>query len=110
MGHFECKIERIMNKFEVQCRQFRRNFEKNNAKNCEYNYLSPTIYTLYIILCVGTLYCKCMMHVIVVTWARGICLICIPKTRGLQARGLWAYISDKSQVHMLQLICNISMH
>ena len=33
-----------------------------------------------------------MMYLIVVTWARGICLICMPKARGPQARGLRAYI------------------
>ena len=45
-------------------------------------------------------------HVIVVTWARVICLICMPKARGPQARGLRAYISGKSRVPMLQLLCN----
>ena len=44
-----------------------------------------------------------IIHVIVVTWARGICLICMP-----EARGLRAYISGKSRVHMLQVICNTS--
>ena len=39
-------------------------------------------------------------YVIVVTWARGICLICMP-----EARGLRAYISGKSREHMLQVIC-----
>ena len=39
-------------------------------------------------------------YVIVVTWARGICLICMPKARGLRA-----YISGKSREHMLQVIC-----
>ena len=39
------------------------------------------------------------IHVIVVTWARGICLICMP-----EARGLRAYISGKSREHMLQVI------
>ena len=48
------------------------------------------------------------MYVIVVTWARGICLICMPEARGPQARGLRAYISGKSRVHMLQVICNTS--
>ena len=47
-------------------------------------------------------------HVIVVTWARVICLICMPEARGPQAQGLRAYISGKSRVPMLQLICNIS--
>ena len=46
------------------------------------------------------------IHLIVVTWARVICLICMPKARGPQARGLRAYISGKSRVPMLQLLCN----
>ena len=46
------------------------------------------------------------IHVIVVTWARGICLICMPKARGPQARELRAYILGKSRVPMLQLLCN----
>ena len=49
---------------------------------------------------------KCVVQLIVVTWARGICLICMPKARGPQARGLRAYISGKSRVPMLQLLCN----
>ena len=43
------------------------------------------------------------VYVIVVTWARGICLICMP-----EAQGLRAYISGKSRVHILQVICNTS--
>ena len=39
-------------------------------------------------------------YVIVVTWAQGICLICMPKARGLRA-----YISGKSREHILQVIC-----
>ena len=50
-----------------------------------------------------TKYIYIIIHVIVVTWARGICLICM-----LEARGLRAYISGKSRVHMLQVICNTS--
>ena len=41
---------------------------------------------------------------IVVTWALVICLICMPKAQGLRA-----YISGKSRVPMLQLICNTSI-
>ena len=33
-------------------------------------------------------------------------LICMPKAQGSQARGLRSYISGKSLVPMLQLICN----
>ena len=47
-----------------------------------------------------------VVFVIVVTWARVIYLICMPKARGPQARGLRAYISGKSRVPMLQLLCN----
>ena len=39
-------------------------------------------------------------YVIVVTWTRVLCLICMPKARGLRA-----YISGKARVPMLQLIC-----
>ena len=53
------------------------------------------IYTIYIY--------RIYIYVIVVTWARRICLICMP-----EARGLRAYISGKSRVHMLQVICNTS--
>ena len=55
-------------------------------------------YNLYLYCCYIYKY-----YVIVVTWARGICLICMP-----EARGLRAYISGKSRVHMLQVICNTS--
>ena len=44
-------------------------------------------------------------HVIVVTWARGTCLICMPEAQGPQARGLRAYISGESRVPMLQVLC-----
>ena len=49
-----------------------------------------------------------MQYVTVVTWARVLCLICMPKARGPQARGLRAYISGKARVPMLQLICYTS--
>jgi len=44
-----------------------------------------------------------MFFFIVVTWARVICLICMPKGAAL---GLWAYISGKLWVPMLQILCN----
>ena len=44
---------------------------------------------------------ECTVQVIVVTWARGICLICMPEARGPQARGMRACISGKSRAHML---------
>ena len=43
------------------------------------------------------------IHVIVVTQAQVLCLICIP-----EARGLRAYISGKARVPVLQLICYTS--
>ena len=46
-----------------------------------------------------------VQHVIVVTWAWGICLICMPK-----ARRPLAYILGKSRERMLQIICITSMH
>ena len=45
------------------------------------------------------------IHVIVVRWARVVCLICTPEARGLQALRLRVYISGKPRVHMLQLLC-----
>ena len=48
------------------------------------------------------------LYVIVVTWARVLCLIYMPQARGPQARGLRAYISGKARVPMLQLICYTS--
>ena len=45
------------------------------------------------------------IQVIVVTWARGICLICMPEARGPMALGLQAYISGKSRAPMLQVLC-----
>ena len=47
-------------------------------------------------------------YFIVVTWARVVCLICLPKAQGPQARGLKVDISGRSQVPMLQLLCNTS--
>ena len=44
-------------------------------------------------------------YVMVVTWARGIYLICMPEARGPQARGLRAYISGESRAPMLPVIC-----
>ena len=45
---------------------------------------------------------KC--YILLVTCALVIYLICMPKARGPQARGLRAYISGKSLVPMLQLL------
>ena len=50
-----------------------------------------------------------MIHLIVVTWPRVFCLICTPESRGPQARGMRVYISGRTRVHMLQLLCNTSM-
>ena len=40
-------------------------------------------------------------HCSILTWARVLCLICMQEARGLQARGLRAYISGKTRVPML---------
>ena len=45
-------------------------------------------------------------HLIVVTWARVVCLICTPDARGPQALGQRVYISGKPRVPMLLLLCN----
>ena len=44
-------------------------------------------------------------HLIVVTWARVFCLICTPEARGPQAQGMRVYISGRTRVYMLQLLC-----
>ena len=46
---------------------------------------------------------KC--YIIAVTWAPVICQICTPK-----ARALWAYVSGKSLVHILQLYNTMQAH
>ena len=52
------------------------------------------------------------IHLIVVTQARVFCLICMPESRGLictsarMALGIRAYISGRTQVHVLQPLCN----
>ena len=38
-------------------------------------------------------------YLMVVTWVRGICLICMLRARG------HTYVSGKSRAHMLQVIC-----
>ena len=56
------------------------------------------------------------VYLIVVTQARVICLICTPEARGLQfeaqvpaALRLQVYISGRSLVPVLQLLCNTFM-
>ena len=56
---------------------------------------------MYEIIYLGT-------YVIVVTCALVIYLICMPSALGPAALRLRAYISGKSRVHMLQVICNTS--
>ena len=41
-----------------------------------------------------------MVYVIVIPWARVVCLIYTPEARGPQAQGLRVYISGKSRVPM----------
>ena len=36
----------------------------------------------------------------------GICLICMPEAQGPQAWGIRAFISGKSWMHILQVLCN----
>ena len=55
-------------------------------------YFSAALLSIYVAN-LSTLFCSLYLttelhyvHVIVVTWARGICLICMPEARGPQAR------------------------
>ena len=41
------------------------------------------------------------LYLIVIPWARVVCLIYTPEARGPQARGLRVYISGKPRVHMV---------
>ena len=41
------------------------------------------------------------LHLVVIPWARVVCLIYTPEARGPQARGLRVYISGKPRVHMV---------
>ena len=52
----------------------------------------------------------------VVTWAWEICLMCMyvricpmPKAQGPEAQGMRAFISNKSQIHILQVLCCTSI-
>ena len=57
-------------------------------------------------ICTHTNICLSVsVYVIVVTWALVICLICMPKTQGPQARGLRAYISGKVCVCVCVCVC-----
>ena len=49
------------------------------------------------------------VHLIVVTQARVVCLICTPEARGPQAQGLRVYISGRPRVPVLQLLCTTSL-
>ena len=42
-----------------------------------------------------------VLHLIVIPWARVVCLIYTPEARGPQARGLRVYISGEPRVHMV---------
>ena len=74
-------------------------YQANPSWPC-YNYY---IYVIVVTWPWGTI--CCYIYVIVVTWPWGICLICIPEARGPQARGMRVYISGKSRMAMLQLLC-----
>ena len=41
------------------------------------------------------------VHLIVIPWARVVCLIYTPEARGPQARGLRVYISGEPRLHMV---------
>ena len=87
------------------------NFIKQNLYNCSPNtkriaYLTLVRPIMEYATSVWDSYYNTEIYLIVVTWARVICLICMPKARGSQARGLRAYISGKSRVPMLQQLCN----
>ena len=62
-------------------------------------------YMAYVSLWIPLIWGVKVLHVMVVTWPWGICLICMLEARGLQARGLRAYISSKSRMAMLQVLC-----
>jgi len=53
-----------------------------------------------------------VIYISVVKCAFGICLICMLSALGPAALGLWAYISGKSRMPMLQLIheCVVVTH
>ena len=54
------------------------------------------IFTIY-----GMTLAVLMKYLVVIPWARVVCLIYTPKARGPQARGLRVYISGKPRVHMV---------
>ena len=49
----------------------------------------------------STTLCWCFGYLIVIPWARVVCLIYTPEARGPQARGLRVYISGEPRVHMV---------
>ena len=57
---------------------------------------TKTIYTVHICSDHNS---TVVLHFLVVTWARVVCLMCVST-----AFALWAYISGKSQVPVLQLL------
>ena len=65
--------------------------------------MAPSDLNAFLHHCVYIIYPN--VHLIVVTWARVFCLICTPESQGLQAQGMRVYISGRTQVHMLQLLC-----
>ena len=61
------------------------------------NYMHVAIYTRFKIIAMHAY----NLHLIVIPWARVVCLIYTPEARGPQARGLRVYISGKPRVHMV---------
>ena len=78
---------------------------------CSYNYLLSyyvfDVDTFIVpIILVGRLEWICdmllkVLYLIVIPWARVVCLIYTPEARGPQARGLRVYISGEPRVHMV---------
>ena len=71
---------------------------------CIVSNLNPAALFEFCFLKILTLFYKLnqnYVHVMVVTWTWGICLICMPEAQGPQAQGMRAFISDKSWMHML---------
>jgi len=66
--------------------------------------VTKTIYMYSLIAMNSQSLVNCLSYFKVVTWTKVICLICLPKARGLRV-----YISGKSRVPTLQLSCNCSI-
>ena len=54
------------------------------------------------------LQCIAVVYIIYITWAGGICLMCMHKPEGMQCLRASADITGKSRPHMLHMFCNTS--